>query len=472
MKRTIFVKTFLTLFVSFTLVFLLSSYLSYRQFSPKYINENINAVKEAIQNSASLIENGTDLKDTELYTISRSETQFIRVKNDVLTEDIGPDYLTELELIDFVIDIYLNNEAITEENLIYTITQQDDVYQISYLYEYGLGDYLIVSTKIQSLSNIEMVLIDINTQQSIYLFLMVIALSIIISKAVSNPVKKINKYAKEIAELKFDSELQIKSKDEFQDLVGSLNEMTFNLKQSYNQLETLNKKLSHDIDYEKEQEEKKKQLIMTINHELKTPLAVMKGMIEGMIDGVGRYQDKDKYLPELIQQIETVENITKDLTYSLMLEDKAKKDTVCQSTIIFETLNALTEFANQRMVKLKKDIKEATLSINEELYIILVSNLIKNAILYTSNDIVEVTTIINQDTYTFLVRNKGTIPEKDISKIFDSFYRANHIQIKKEGQGLGLFIVKQICELYGFTYKIFNDNGYVVAKVDLNIKSH
>lgn len=470
MRINLFVKTFLTLLFAFSIVFLLSVYISFKQFSPRYIEENIDVVKDAIIDSASAIQSGSDLEDSNLYHISRSETQFIRIKEDVILSDLGPDYLEEDDIIDFVIEIYDNTETLKEGNLRYLINQDNDVYNISYVYEYGISDFLIVSTKVQSLSNVETVLTEINIQQSIYLFVAIVLLSIFISRSVTKPLKKINKYAKDISNLDFNNSLSIKRKDEFRDLVSSLNEMTFNLQKTYQELNNANLKLSDDIDFEREQEVKKKNLIMTINHEIKTPLAVMKGMIEGMVDGVGRFKDKDTYLPELLSQIESIESITKDLTYSLMLEDKVRPNDKSNTSIIEENLTSLEELASQRMIKIKHKIIPAVLTINEELLMILVTNLVKNAIVYTESDTVEIKTETNNDIYTFIVKNKGVISDKDIEKIFESFYRADKIQIHKEGQGLGLFIVKQICELHGYTYKIFNDNGFVTAKINMIIK--
>lgn len=470
MRINLFVKTFLTLLVTFSIVFLLSIYISFQQFSPRYLEENIDVIKQAIIDSASMIQSSSSFDDTELYNISRSETQFIRLTDDIVLSDIGPRFLAEEDILDFVVEVYDHNETIQESDLRYLVSQVDDVYHISYVYEYGIGDYLIVSTRVQSLSNVETILTEINMQQSIYLFVAITLISIVISRNVSKPLKKINKYANEVSNLQFDAPLQINRKDEFRDLVSSLNEMTFNLQKSYQELNNANLKLNKDIDFEKIQEEKKKNLIMTINHELKTPLAVMKGMIEGMIDGVGRYQDTGTYLPELLSQIDVIESITKDLTYSLKLEDKASLNDVSSSSVIEEALVSLSEFSSQNKIKIKKKVLLQELAINEELLTIVVSNLVKNAIIYTTDNQVEITTSITDNEYIFTVRNKGLIPEKDIQKVFESFYRAESVHIKNKGQGLGLFIVKQICDLYGYTYKIFNDNGFVTAKIIMKIR--
>ena len=390
MRVNIFVKTFLMLLVTFSIVFLLSIYISYKQFSPMYIDENIEAVKEAITSSANDIENGTLLEDTDLYILAQSETSFIRFQNDTIVEELGPEFIDDTEILDFVIDIFDSEESITEDNLTYYIDIKDDVYHINYIYEFSYGDYLIISTKIQSLQNIDKVLTNININQSLFLLGAIVLISILISLNISRPIKKINRYAKDISNLNFENPLTLKRRDEFRDLISSLNEMTFNLKKSYKELNEANEKLTDDIDQEKIQEEKKKNLIMTINHELKTPLAVMRGMIEGMVDSVGRYKDRDKYLEELLIQIQYIENIAKDLTYSLRLEDKAKLNDICNSVIIEENLTSIEELASQKGIKIHKKLVNQDIIINNELLLILVTNLVKNAITYTTSKSVNI----------------------------------------------------------------------------------
>ena len=469
MKISIFIKTFFILLISFSLVFLLSMYISYQRFSPMYIEENIKNVKSSILSSVTFIENGSALENTDLQDLS-SETSFVRFNNNVIAEEIGPDFLDNSEVLDFVISIYDSPDSIKDGNLTYFVQLVEDIYYINYIYQFELGDYLIISTRIQSLQNVDRVLNNINITQSIFMMIAITLLSIIISINISRPIKKISLYAKDISQLKFAGKLSIKRRDEFRDLVSSLNEMTFNLKKTYAELNEANQKLTNDIDFEKEQEEKKKHLIMTINHEIKTPLAVMKGMIEGMIDGVGRYKDKEKYLKELLNQIQTIENITQDLTYSLKLEDKMKTGDWSDTSVIDANFGSLEELAKQNMIKISKKIVYTEVLMNGELLLILSTNLIKNAILYSADRHVGIEGTIVGDEFVYTVRNKGEIPEKALDKLFDSFYRVNPNESKKSGSGLGLFIVKQICELYVYPYKIFNDNGEVVAKVQIKIK--
>lgn len=466
MKISMFFKVFFMLLISFSIVFFSSMYYGYARFSPMYIEKNIENVKLSILNNSNRIQQGMPLADTSLMSLS-SETSFIRFQNNGITESIGPTFLTEQNVLDFVIGIYDSPKSKMEGKLIYYIELVGDVYHINYIYQFEIGDYLIVSTRIQSLRHVDEVLNSINMTQSIGALLVIIVISMLISLSISKPIRQVSQYAKGLSTLNFNQTLKIKRNDEFKALMTSLNELTFHLKKAFSDLNEANQKLSSDIDYEKQQEQKKKHLIMTINHEIKTPLAVMKGMIEGMIDGVGRYKDKDTYLKALLNQIESISTITQDLTYSLRLEDKMRPNEVVSTSVIDTLLNPLVELSKQQKIKIHKHFDLAELKISEELLSILLTNLVKNALLYTTEPLIKVTGIRTESDYILTVRNQGHIPETEITKLFDSFYRL-HTQTEK-GSGLGLFIVKQICELYGYRYTLFNDGDDVVVNIHIAV---
>ena len=79
MKINLFIKTFLMLLISFSLVFILNIYISNQRFSPLYLDENIKSVKTSILTNTDLIKQGTSLTNTSLMDLS-SETSFILYK--------------------------------------------------------------------------------------------------------------------------------------------------------------------------------------------------------------------------------------------------------------------------------------------------------------------------------------------------------------------------------------------------------
>ena len=125
-------------------------------------------------------------------------------------------------------------------------------------------------------------------------------------------------------------------------------------------------------------------------------------------------------------------------------------------------IKSLEELDKQNHVSLDVTIKDYEVRIHPELLEILTANILKNAINYTEDKKVFLNVYKEANDVIIETKNTGMIKEKDLEKIFEPYYR---VRIDSEGSGLGLFIVKQICEIYHADYKIYNDNGTVVSKI-------
>ena len=98
MKLNIFVKTFLTLLFSFALIFAGIILYFYIEFPTRYVEKNIEVVKNAIQDSAYDLSNDVSLAST-ILTEATSETQYIRFRNNVVEDMIGPILLQDYEIV-------------------------------------------------------------------------------------------------------------------------------------------------------------------------------------------------------------------------------------------------------------------------------------------------------------------------------------------------------------------------------------
>ena len=127
---------------------------------------------------------------------------------------------------------------------------------------------------------------------------MALLISTYYSRVVSKPLIKINEAAKKMAKLDFDNYIEVDGQDEIAQLSTSLNYMSKNLKETLEELERVNLKLTEDIERERNIEKERREFIGVISHELKTPITVISGQLEGMIYGIGKYKDRDKYLKE------------------------------------------------------------------------------------------------------------------------------------------------------------------------------
>lgn len=463
MRINLFWKTFLLLITAFTLLFFFGIWYLRETFPARYVERNIEAVKGAILDFVA--EDGT-FADSPLIADVSSETQFLHYQDGVVLDRYGSGALADEDILDFVIALYDEEDRVTEGDLTYVVAKNQDVFEVSYVYRYGSSDYLLVLTRIQSLRNIDGILNEVALSLSVLLFSLIVVVSLLISRHVADPIRKLAAHAKKIARLQFDENLILNRRDEFRDLIGSLNEMASYLRTSFAELENANLRLKGDIEFERRQEAKKRQLIQTINHELRTPVAIMRGMVEGMLDGVGRYKDKETYLKEVLKQIETIDQRTKDLTYTMRLEDLIKQGDSADLTTLSVSLEPTLELARQKKVKVTLDIGDGRAAINSELLGIVGANLLKNAILYTKDRSASFSAKEEDGKVVLTARNRGLLTEEDLSHLFQPYYRADR---SIEGSGLGLFVISRICEIVGGERRMYNDNGDVVAKVSIPI---
>ena len=100
------------------------------------------------------------------------------------------------------------------------------------------------------------------------------------------------------------------------------------------------------------------------------------------------------------------------------------------SEFIHTILHPLEELAKQKKIKIQKNLEPASLWMSEELLSILLTNLVKNALSYTTEPWVKIDGSIQSNGYVVVIRNKGSLPEAELTKLFDSFYRLNTQQEK------------------------------------------
>jgi len=194
--------------------------------------------------------------------------------------------------------------------------------------------------------------------------------------------------------------------------------------------------------------------IRDATHEMNTPISSILANIEILnMKGINL-----KELKRIEVSAKRLEKIFKDLSF-LRLNHKVKKDikTLNLKTILQDRLEFFDSLIENKHLKIRLDLEELLIRADKEDIIRVFDNLISNAIKYSNLN--ETIYIELKDNY-FLIKNKGKI--KNLKNLTQKFYREN----KNEGGfGLGLYIVKKICEVYNFDFKINNKNEFVEIKV-------
>lgn len=283
------------------------------------------------------------------------------------------------------------------------------------------------------------------------------------SRILARPILKISRISKRMSELDMTWSCDINRTDELGMLANSLNTMAQKLDTAMTELETANQKLQADIQKERAQERQRKTFFAAVSHELKTPVTILRGQIESMILGIGDYKNKEKYLPLALESVERMENLVQEiLTVSRLTSDdfRLSKSQVDLSRLIRECLHAYQPLALKKEILFEcGGLENVTLSADKKLLEKVLSNILSNAVLYSPAG-EKVKVALTQETLE-VVNTGAYIPEKKLPELFAPLTRVEESRSKQSGgSGLGLYIVKTILDLHGFSCDIQNaDNG-------------
>ncbi len=291
--------------------------------------------------------------------------------------------------------------------------------------------------------------------------ILIIILSYFYSSALLKPILIIIDKAKKMANLDFSEKISIKRNDELGSLSESLNILSTNLSNNIKELEDANKKLIDDIERERNLENLRKEFVSGVSHELKTPLGIIRGYVEGVKDGV--FDDNNYYLDVVIEETKKMDALVIDMLELSKLESENFKINKER----FDIINHISDIIN----KFEYSLMEKNLSIDfitnkKEIFVYadefridqVITNYIKNAIRHSLKDESIIISIEENDDILFSVQNKGDkIPEDKISKVWNRFYRVDYSRNRSKGDiGLGLSIVRNIIDAHNGSYGVEN----------------
>lgn len=278
------------------------------------------------------------------------------------------------------------------------------------------------------------------------------------------PIKDMAYVASKIKKQNFAYYAEDYYNSDYDRLGHEINEVSNSLKSVIDNLNYKNEEITRYISNQEKDYQFQKQLVATISHEIKTPLAVMQATISGIIDGIFTGDDAIKELNNLLVEIESTNKMLQEIvgiykmeTSSFILEIKSINlhqlinNALASLEKIAEKYHQEIIYTNTSDVFINADAKQMERVLN---------NIILNAITYSpKNSRIEIDLLDKSKYYLLEVKNYGvTINPKDLEKIFEPFYRVDKSRTKKEdhGNGLGLYLVKQILEKHNFDYGMEN----------------
>lgn len=245
-------------------------------------------------------------------------------------------------------------------------------------------------------------------------------------------------------------ELLKESKDKKQNLIKELqwNERDYLCSTTYVSAKKEMIIVVHDITQIKQMEQMKKDLVVNVSHELKTPLTALKGFSETLQD-MEEDEQKKHYLDIIVRHIYRLSRIVEDLLVLSELENdryKLVQEPVELVKILTDVASMFESAAEEKGLQLKLEMESNLPPIKgdsfklEQVFI----NLIDNAIKYTDQGSIHVLAIKDQKNIKITIQDTGIgMPQEAVSRVFERFYTVDKSRSRKlGGTGLGLSIVK------------------------------
>jgi signal transduction histidine kinase len=225
----------------------------------------------------------------------------------------------------------------------------------------------------------------------------------------------------------------------------------------------------------REIEAARRQLVAAASHDLRTPLASLRLLVESIDDGVATGETRDRYLKEIRTHVGVLSDLIDDLFELSRIEAGDISWTMRQvklRELIGDTVAAMRAPAAERGVSLAAELpaSELVASANAEKVQRVLFNLIQNAIRHTPADgSVTVRARSAAGGVEVEVADNGEgIPAGDGERVFEAFYRGDAAR-GEEGAGLGLAISRAIVEAHGG--KIWFEDGAPGTRVHFTLKS-
>ncbi|HEY9534739.1 MAG TPA: HAMP domain-containing sensor histidine kinase [Mucilaginibacter sp.] len=183
-------------------------------------------------------------------------------------------------------------------------------------------------------------------------------------------------------------------------------------------------------------------------HELMTPLAVINSKLDTLMQ-VGEMNDKQGLLiSEVYHTVGKLKKLNRSMLMLSRIENKliAEREEIDLCQFIQDMVNEFQELLADRGIIISEYLKPCHITINRDLLMIILNNLMGNAI---QHNCTQGKIVIQLDQQGFSFCNTGTLIPLNEKQILQRFYKSP----ESEGSGLGLTLIKEICDSYGFSFR-------------------
>ena len=277
--------------------------------------------------------------------------------------------------------------------------------------------------------------------------LVALVFSYIYSRFVTRPIRQMAAVTTTMQRLEKDAHYPVNSSDEIGVLGRNINELYQNLWQTIRSLEHDNKRIT-------QLEKEKIAFLRAASHELKTPLAALRIMLENMQLNIGEYKNRDQYLAESVAQVDRLAAMVNDVLRSGSVAEQAlrQEKRLRIDKLIAEVVDDYTLLAKTRGMTFMVNTEPTTIRINRDMMRHVISNLVSNAVRHGDAGSV-ITITCNQ--HELAIENAcKPLTKQQLQHVFDPFYRSSDsTKQHADSSGIGLYTVKMLLDAKGLNYE-------------------
>ena len=303
----------------------------------------------------------------------------------------------------------------------------------------------------------------------------------VVSKRFSSPILEISNIAKKMSNLDFSQKyIPSESDDELDELGNSINLMSDKLEETINELRKNNDELERDIKEKSKIDEMRTQFISDVSHELKTPIALIQGYAEGLVENVNNDDESRKFYAEVIlDEADKMDKLVKQLLELMKLEYGKREF----NNTKFNIVDLVKEVLRKCDVMIKEQNIEAVLKNDNQIFVEaddfyieqVITNYITNAIKY-SQEVngkrkieVNISEMPNNKIRVSVYNTGKNFTDDEMKKIWGRFYKLDSSRNRESGgTGIGLSLVKAVMNNYNNEYGVLNKESGVEFYFELN----
>lgn len=440
----LFPKTFLVSICLFATLIILVHALVYTLMPQFYLQQK---EREAADNLTALT---TELRGKSTEEIHRLSQEFAQVKNVniTLTIDGRDQYFQGFQSINIVAD---SGKSVDTSVVKIADGQTVDprsvvLQQGSVADKQGRAITVKLLADVASVTQAKLATLHVLPYTMLGSLLVALVFSYLYSRFVTRPIRRMAAVTTTMQRLEKGAHYPVNSHDEIGVLGRNINGLYQNLWQTIRSLEHENKRI---MQLEKE----KIAFLRAASHELKTPLAALRIMLENMQLNIGEYKNRDQHLAESVAQVDRLAAMVNDVLRSGSVADQAlrQEKRLRIDKLLVEVVDDYMLLAKTRGMTFAVNTEPTTIRTNRDMMHHVISNLVSNAVHHgDTGSVIKIT--CNQ--HELAIKNAcKPLTKQQLQHVFDPFYRSSDATKQHaDSSGIGLYTVKMLLDARGLDY--------------------